>query len=173
MRTGFSPLRRALATAVVVSVLAGCSGEDSGAVPDETVASEQDSTTALVACMQDRGWDARYDESDESMTVSGVPDAQRTQYLLDSEDCQAKVGFVTDPAELTADQVNELYEHEVATVQCLRGEGVDVPDASSEQAFHDAYASGTAFSAYASVGDVPQEDWDRLNRACPQLPEGW
>ncbi len=173
MRTGFSPLRWALGVLVVASAVTGCSGGDPGPAPAPTGGGEQDSTTALVACMQDRGWDARYDESDGSMVVQDVPEEQQDQYLLDSEDCQAETGFGADPADLTDEQLEELYAHEVATAQCLRDEGVDVPEPSSEQAFKDAYASGSAFSAYAAVGDVPQEEWDRLNSACPQLPEGW
>jgi hypothetical protein len=173
MRRGFSPLRWALATVVAVSAVSGCSGGDPAPVPPTSTGAADGGTQALVDCMRERGWDATFDESDGSMLVTDVPDAQSEQYARDNLECQAQAGIDADPAALTDDQLHELYQHEVATAECLRGEGVDVPEPSSEQAFHDAYASGSAFSAYAAVGNVSEDEWNRLNAACPQLPEGW
>lgn len=164
--------RLAAVCLVSVGVLTGCGSE--GAAPGaSSPSSSTDGMSAVAACLTQRGWQATFDPTDQSVEVKGVPDAQRSAYARDNKQCMAQAGQDGPAAPLTDDQLHVVYEHEVATAQCLRELGVTVPQASSEQAFKDAYASGSAFSAYASVGNVDQETWQQFNEKCPQQPEGF
>lgn len=160
---------------VVLAALIALSGCGEGADGASAQASNgpERSMRTVVTCMEERGWNATYDESDGSMEVEGVPDSQRAQNKADHDECMAAAGMDAPPPPLDDDQLAQLYAHELETAECLRGFGVDVAEAPSEQVFEDTYNSGGAWSAYASVGQVDEKAWQQYERACPQLPEGW
>lgn len=170
-----------VAALAALSLTVGC-GADGGDPPSAETSptvrpGSEESMRALVACMQERGWSASYDERDGSMLVEDVPDSQRDAYAADNEECEIESGAVpgadAPPPELTDEQLHELYLHELDTADCLRELGVSVPDAPSEQVFKDTYSTGEAYYAYESVSGVDQETWERYNEECPQTPEGW
>lgn len=127
----------------------------------------------VAECMRVRGWDAVYDPEDGSMLLQ-VPESQRARADADRRECELAAGLPTgDPPPFTDDQLTVLYQHEIKIVECLRRLGYEVPDPPSEQVFKADYEAGRVALAYSSLPRVDQAEWRRINRECPQEPDGW
>lgn len=119
----------------------------------------------LADCLNQKGWDVTVDERDGGVQFEGST-AQMDQYQLDQEECTPESTATLD--DLTEAQWHELYTLELDTAQCLRDEGVTVPEAPTEQVFIERYPSAEPWTSYSFVGDVPEDRWYELNEVCPQ-----
>lgn len=133
----------------------------------ELVTTEQ-RTMALIACMEDAGWDPEYDPRDQSMSIE-VPEAQGNQLEVDREACTARLGL-DEPVRLDDEQLSALYVHEVAAAECLRAEGLDVPEAPSEEVWRGSRTSESAWDPYAALTGLGETEYYRLLEACPREP---
>lgn len=172
---------QATRTAVVLAAaltLCGCAGSDATdsaepSVPAPSPVTERAQMQAMTACMQERGWDAEFDPIDNGMVVRGVPDEQREQSMADNDECGAEVGLRTTGPPLSEAQLSELYAHQLATADCLRGLGLTVPPAPSEEVFIATYGSSDGWYPYEATSGSSRSESLEYNAKCPQSPEGW
>lgn len=155
-------------------LVAACGGESLGGgsagerLSPRQVAEQE--VRALIACMEGRGWNPIYNDDDglPSLEFIDVPQEQGARMDADMAACRGELGLNEPPGEFSDGQLTEFYEHELATAECLRNLGVDVPEAPSEQVFKDRYSAGDPWGAYEYVGQVNREMWIRYNQECPQ-----
>lgn len=156
--------------------LAGCSSAPSAdAEPPASSASASENGTdsqyseshELAACVNKNGWDVTVDERDGGIAFEGT-EAQMDQYQRDMEACMSENEDEVPFEDFTSEQWDEYYQAETDRAACLRGEGVKVPDIPSQQAFIDSFQGDEPWTAYSFVGEVSEDDWYRLNEACPQ-----
>ena len=89
--------------------------------------------------------------------------------------CDAK--YPVDPSLTqppTDAELDYLYNYFVDVLNpCLEREGIEVIEPPSRQAFKDSLLSPDSWSPYVDVDIRGQDEWTRLNRACPQSPPGF
>lgn len=165
-----------LAALTTLAAIAGCGSAETRGAP--APGAETTTTTdrfapqrAVASCLRESGWAVDFSESDGSYEVAGVPEAQASQLQADELACGEEfLPEAVGVSEVTPEQWTQMYAAELEVAECLRGEGYDVPEAPTEQAFVDSYVSGTGepWSPYASVPALGDSEWNRLNTACPQ-----
>lgn len=158
-------------------ILVGCSSEpsadaepssSSAPVAEQDMASSQYSEShELAACVNEKGWDVTVDERDGGIAFEGT-EAQMDQYQQDMEACMSESEDEVAFEDFTTEQWDEYYQAETDRAACLRDEGVNVPEIPSQQAFIDSFQGDEPWTAYSFVGEVSEDDWYRLNEACPQ-----
>ncbi|PKI92879.1 hypothetical protein CW368_00795 [Actinomycetales bacterium SN12] len=166
------PVRLTFASVAVAALLTGCA--PSAVTPEPTGApvQEQDSARdefeasyALADCLNEKGWEVTVSEKDGAVRFEGAT-AQMDQYQADQEECMPDDAPTL--ADLTDAQWAELYVMETQTAQCLRDDGVAVPEVPSEQVFVEKYQGSEPWTSYSFVGEVAQDRWEELNDICPQ-----
>lgn len=171
-------LGRPISAALMMLVLAGCSAGATSTVdpstspsPSESVDAEVQVVKAQVDCLVAKGWTVRYDDQDGGRGYSSViDDSQSDQFDADTKACKKQVGW-TEPVidhHWTDEEWQDIYADEQQVAQCLRDEGYDVPEVPSFQEWRDRYGTDDHWSAYGFVPNVDQQEWKRLNLACPQ-----
>lgn len=170
--------RRLLAGLVAITSLAtiaGCGSDETQSAPAPAAPNTATDRFApqreVASCLRESGWAVDFSESDGSYEVTGVPEAQSSQFQADELACGDK--FLPDAvgvSEVTPEQWTQMYTAELGVAECLRQEGYDVPEAPTEQSFVDSYVSGTGkpWSPYASVPALGDSEWKKLNTTCPQ-----
>ena len=92
-------------------------------------------------------------------------------YSLGRYICEAE--FPVDPSfynPLNESQLKYLYYYMAHTLRsCLSAEGFEIDDPPSEQQFIENYDRNGGWQPFA---DVPDQSRERLERECPQIPEG-
>ena len=88
------------------------------------------------------------------------------------------VKYPTDPAlnlPPTEAELAYLYDYFALVLNpCLQAEGYEVTEPPSRQVFLDTYGTADMWSPYRWVKpDGGQDEWERINRACPQGPPGF
>ncbi|MBX9717628.1 MAG: hypothetical protein K2X36_02150 [Microbacteriaceae bacterium] len=154
-----------------MAVLAsGCTAERATTEPPlvSLQESQRDATQAMVNCLKDAGWDVALDPVTGSTDIE-LPEDQFDSYVKARTTCVEAVETQFPVSPLTDAQMREIYDYEVWLSECLRGEGVTVPEIPSSQAFIDAYRGGEPWLSYSFVGDVNEETYRSLMLACPQL----
>lgn len=137
------------------------------AAGSDLVTNEQ-RTMALISCMEEAGWDPEFDPRDQSMSME-FPTEQEAQAEADRVACETDLGLDT-PVELDDEQLSALYAQEVASAECLRAEGVDVPEAPSEEVWRGSRTSESAWDPYMALSQRGEEEYYRLLEACPREP---
>lgn len=134
---------------------------------------EEEHIAASVTCLTAAGWDAvanQYGVSVPSVTVD-----QREEFQRALDDCERQIGKFPPEPNKTKAEIGELFDYYVTTTsECVRDLGYRVGDPPSRDSYiEDYYTAEVLWSPYSEVpDDISQEDWDTLNRDCPQAPEG-
>jgi hypothetical protein len=188
----------ALSLALATSVLAGCSaGADGGATPAPTSsipsAHEQNVAQLLAEypdadvptvqpirvvtllewpevfaqCVTDEGFPASA-AADGGVDFEAIPAEQADASALATFVCRER--YPVDPSEFEDPDLSGLYDYYTQElVPCLEAEGYEIPSPPSEQTFIDSYWTA-AWIPYNFVEVTSDEEWTRLNAACPQHP---
>jgi hypothetical protein len=128
---------------------------------------------ALVACLQDAGWDVQVQWGG---TVSGpeMDPSQLDSFNAASDECAESSGWsrANDWGSWTDAQITALYEQEVATHECLVGLGFDSAVPPSEQAYLDTFHSADQYYAFnPGAAGLRHLDFPRFFGPCP--PPTW
>lgn len=124
---------------------------------------EYDFSTDYPACMSDLGWDSVKDT--DGGVITNIPSGQRSAYTAARDQCLELIGASDRPAP-TTEQLKGLYEAQLASRDCLIGEGFSLPEPPSEQVFLE---SAGAWSPYIALpDDALSEGFDELVKRCPQ-----
>ena len=153
-----------------LALLTGCGSNP--VVEQDTPALKTDTDShaparAFAACINEKGWDVKVDESDGSLPFEGTP-AQMDQYQQDVAECTERQAPTIKQNDFSAEQWAGFYEEEVSRAECLRAEGINIPDVPSLQAFIDGALGSAPWTAYSFVTGQSEENWKRLNAICPQ-----
>lgn len=129
----------------------------------------------MVDCLVDQGVDAKVSNDGQGGFESQGVAGQEMSMEIARYVCDAK--YPVDPSLTqppTDAELDYLYDYFVDVLNpCLEREGIDVIEPPSRQAFKDSLQSPDSWSPYLAVGIPGQEEWTRLNRACPQSPPGF
>lgn len=158
----------ALVLIVACGLLSGCAAEprventsqalDLDQVPQSRV------NNAMIACLADKGWSARMDWGG-TIDYGPVPDSQRSVLRSDAQACSEESGW-GDLTRFSVEQINDIYDLEVATYQCLLALGKSPTEPPTRQRYVDTF--GTAEQYYA-IRDIPADP--STVKACP--PPTW
>ena len=128
---------------------------------------------AMASCLTEEGFDA---VAEDGGLGTSAPDGQELPYAVAHYVCS--VEYPIDPrvmVPLVDDQIRYLYEYytQVAT-PCLQAEGHEVPEPPSLQTYVSTYGQPGSWETYKLVAEAvnSQEEWERINRLCPQIPAG-
>ncbi|MDJ0323053.1 hypothetical protein QMG61_04650 [Cryobacterium sp. PH31-AA6] len=111
---------------------------------------------------------------DGGVTYSGNV-AQQQAFDLAGFECRSM--YPVDPESsipLDGERLSSLYDDYLnRLVPCLEKRGVVVPEPPTRQLFIESYYSGNGWEPYANTSDLPQDQWYKLNKDCPQTPPGF
>ena len=129
-----------------------------------------------VSCLVEQGVDAKVSTDGQGGYEMAGVEGQLLPMEIAIYTCNAR--YPTDPAltlPLTEAELDFVYDYYVNVLNpCLENEGVEITEAPSRQAFIDTYgASEGWWTPYEAVGTTGEEDWNQLNRVCPQSPPGF
>lgn len=172
--------RRGLAALAVVCGLAAVTA-CSSASPE--VAHTADSSgsldawvTEVLTCLHDSGWpDAKLTGDGGGIEVPSLTHSQAGSFSTTRSECEQKAGPQPFSNELSQTQLSQLYDHLVASVECIEAEGFTVTAGPppSQATFMDEYLSGSApWSPFVGLDSQVADSgaWDHLVAACPQTP---
>ena len=128
----------------------------------------------IVACLVEQGVDAKVSNDGQGGYESQGVVGQEQSMEIARYVCDAK--YPVDPSLTqppTDAELDYLYNYFVDVLNpCLEREGIEVIEPPSRQAFKDSLLSPDSWSPYLAVDVRGQDEWTRLNRACPQSPPG-
>jgi hypothetical protein len=127
-------------------------------------------TEAEVACLHDHGFPVTIIPPGDGISFQGISPEQNGEAAATLEACMA--GLNLPPYHPPSREVMERqYQQVLELAECLRQEGYDIPQAPSEETWIESWSTGT-WSPYNDLalptGQAGQDEWDRLNVACPQ-----
>lgn len=172
-------IRTALIVACLTLVLTGCSEE----TPNTNDAAEASPTSAssgahassgdfesemeaAAKCMQDRGWDVRYDPRDGSIGSEYATD-QFDLFQADYEECvMSRMPEAKAIETMTDDELADGYHKQVEYAACIESEGYAVDEPPSLEAYIDQMRAGT-MTWDPFPADVSQSEYYALHEACP------
>lgn len=155
---------------VLTAILTSCTATPEVSSPPVTeIGGENDKVVRdIVDCLHESGWAVELDELTDSYEFVGSA-SQADAYGAARDACVTEATAGATFAPLTDEQLSEIYEYEAWTAECLRNEGVDVPQIPSEQEFTDRYRSTDPWLAYNFIGERSESSYRALLEACPQL----
>ena len=155
----------AVSFATLVAILmTGCSGEEPvGGTDMSDYFSTKEMQRELARCLQDRGWDASYDESTGSVGMS-YANEQEAAIEADIELCNEEIGVPTGE-DLTEADYKVAYQWYSEIAECLSNAGWDVPEQPSEQAFLSSYNT----QPWIPWSEVPPTELREARKVCPNL----
>jgi hypothetical protein len=115
-------------------------------------------------CLSEHGWDVTVNPVDGGIE-NELPTEQGDAYSADLAACYDETG-ANEVRELTQDDYAKGYAMMLNSLECLRDEGVDLPDAPSYQEYVDSKGM------YTPYRDMPDGRSEELLAACPQ-PQLW
>jgi hypothetical protein len=151
-----------LVVVAVTLLLGGCSPAPGG--DGDRPGSRAEATERFAECMTERGWIVTVDPVDGGVSAEFSSD-QEDAYSADTDACYESTG-ANQARELTQDDYAKGYAMMLESLECLRNEGVDLPDAPSYQAYVDLKGM------YTPYRDMPDGRYEELLTACPQ-PQLW
>lgn len=169
---------------VAVGLLAvGCttdgqqSGVDaSGSGTSVTEAGLSTERLSIIECLRDRGWeivDVDVDaDGNESWTAPGVQDPQAEAYFADVAEC-TELNTTIEPLEdISQEEWERGYAVTVESAECVRGQGYDVPETPTFQAWKDSFFVNDGTGEWRPWAFVPDEmsssAFEALEARCPQ-----
>jgi len=162
----------AIGAAVMLVVIVGCApaGDQPSTTPTQEGLSLSPRADQAYRCLVDKGWPVTISwDGGVDITSDDVPAGQEERYDQDAEACWAPLEEMT--RDLSQEGIEELYEEELATRECLIAEGYQVDDPPSKQRFLDSYPD-ERWMAYGA-SDVTramadEESWRAINETCRQ-----
>ena len=155
-----------LATSLLM--IAGCT---SATEPTVLEAEPVDALTATIRCMEDRGFEARADESGGFSSPEMGPELSR-QWQAAAEACKAKTGWGIE--DYSDQQLADLYELEVEQYECLLELGYTPDQPPSLQAYIDSW-SGSSEAPYQPfarvIAGLKPDQQQLVLESCP--PPRW
>lgn len=130
-------------------------------------------TAATASCLNDEGFDA---EAVDNSLSSTAPAGQEEPFAVATYVCALK--YPINPRSnipLNEDQIRYLYEYYTRVMTpCVEKEGFQVPEPPTQQSYIERYGQEGSWNPYELVAEAvsSEEDWQRINRLCPQVPTG-
>jgi hypothetical protein len=161
-----------VSTIGVVVALSGCSGtsaEETDHSPEAGLSLSPASNLAYQ-CLTEKGWDVELTwEGGIEASSKTVPDAQRSQYEADSDECWSVIDDRI--LNMKPEEIGKVYDSELKTRECLIQRGYDVGTPPSKQEYIDTF-QGERWSAYGDSNALgpgtPDDEWRKISEACPQ-----
>lgn len=127
----------------------------------------------LPPCMAEQGFKVAVGD-DGGIDSGNLPPEQAGSYALAMYVCDAKYPLDAKySAPLTESQIRYIFDYYAGDLtRCLTEQGYKVAQAPSWQSFYDSYGSGNFWTPYQGLGPLPPSDFAKLNKACPQNPDG-
>lgn len=120
----------------------------------------------MLACLQEKGWEVEIGRG------GGVTNETTTDQIDQYEAALAECGAgatLSDGADdfsLTDEMLADGYALQLATLDCLRGEGYsDLDDPPTLQVYMDGEGS---WIAYGDLPEITESEWISIQEACPQ-----
>ena len=134
-----------------------------------TIDQEAAQVAQIVECLQQRGWDVKLSQPGSTSYDVKRNSNQDSQFAEDQVACDKEAGWVQNPpmSEWIDAQWAQAYAFQRETADCLRGQGYEIPDIPSFQKWQDTFPTEDAWTAYEFVPNVDEQEWNRLNQACP------
>lgn len=170
---------------VAVGLLAvGCStdGQQSGADAPEggtslTEAGLSASTSDIIECLQGRDWeivDIDVDaDGNASWTAPGALGAQGEAYNADVAECTQLHTTIRPLEDISQEEWEQAYAFTVESAECVRGQGYDVSETPTFQAWKDSFFVNDGSGEWRPWAFVPenmsQSTFEDLEATCPQL----
>jgi hypothetical protein len=120
--------------------------------------------TEFSACMSERGWTVSI-ESDGGV-VGEYPESQRAIYELDTAECSNAAGADVVPTEA---QFEAGYKALLANRECIVGEGYDLPEAPTYQAWREIDGK---WNPFLDLPEITGEQLDALIAVCEPVGIG-
>jgi hypothetical protein len=162
--------RRLLATAVlgvVTLAVVGCGRESGRDLVVRRASVQPVGNAPLLACLQRRGWNA-HSANDGSIEFIG-PVTDGAAYGSALALCQEKYEARALPfGEWSDEDWRKLYAQELVTRACLARHGVKIPSPPGYRLYKARYQSPRPWTSYQLVRTASQDEWNALNRSCPQ-----
>lgn len=136
--------------------------------------SPEEANDLTASCMSDEGFEAQRD-SNGGTSYNGITAEQLGPFEVAQYVCASK--YPIDPKyriPLNDKQLGYLYDYYTGDLtRCLGERDVTVSNPPSRGAFvANYYDQGGVWTPYEGVRAGNQEDWARLNKECPQMPDG-
>lgn len=166
-------------TVIAITLLTSCAGEISGEhsvgpISDTASSDPSDSAQAIVVCLRDRGWEIS-NVDHEGWVAPGVSEAQFETYQSDVSECTEAHGGPIEPLEnISEARWRQAYADVVESAECLRGQGFDIPETPSFQAWKETYFVNGGADQWVPWGFVPVpsmsgDEFRTLESICPQV----
>jgi hypothetical protein len=126
---------------------------------------------ANASCLREEGY---YAEAGIDGVATSAPPGQEEPFAIANYVCALK--YPIDPRSnipLNDDQIRYIYDYVTQIMTpCVHAEGYDVPPAPSRESFIATYNTDSPWNYYELVGQATssQEEWEFINRKCPQAP---
>lgn len=129
-------------------------------------------TAATVQCLRDRGWEIVVDG--DGWGAPGVAEGQFGAYVADSEECARLNQTIVRPEGFSQERWEKGYAAVVESAECLRGQGYDIPQTPSFQAWKDSFFTEGGTDQWMPWGFVPVPTMGvaavlALEAVCPQV----
>lgn len=126
----------------------------------------------MTRCLSEKGW-ATASIAGDQLSITDVPEAQRTRFQQDADSCTAQYEAVYPPTPMTRELAGNLYDQELVTKACLEKLGIPVDPPSSKEAYVEAYMAHrpTDWYAYAHVSQAmagTPGGTAEVEKKCPQ-----
>ena len=128
---------------------------------------------AMAECLTEAGFAS---EEEDGSLLSAAPPGQEQPFAVATYTCTIK--YPIDPRvniPLNEDQIRYLYEYYTRVLTpCVEAEGYEVPDPPSQQTYQTQYGQPGSWNPYELVAEATtsDEEWQRINKLCPQVPSG-
>lgn len=148
--------------------LAGCASSAPLEKPTVNLGGNGDERIlAMVDCLTEAGWEVDYDELTRSYG-NHFAEGQIEPFTAAQAECRAGLDE-PENVPFSDQQLSEIYEYELWLAQCLRGEGLSIPEAPTEQVFAERYVGTDPWFAWRFVEVGSEGVYRELLEACPQL----
>ncbi len=182
--TGFLSRGRVARIVIALSLITPTTGCAAGSGNDDnatgTAAPVSDSSLPespiieeFVACLQNRGWDAKRDETGMP-AVDNIPDEQADLQAQDADECGEGSGWNTmgQKSTMNNEQLTALYDQEVEEQQCVAALGYETETPPSQQTYIDTYATENQYYGWVpGLNGLDQAAFNKAVLACP--PPTW
>jgi hypothetical protein len=125
--------------------------------------------SAVVSCVQAAGFEASTLE-DGGVSYELPPEEQEQALAIAQYVCLSKYPLELNVEPFTDSDLRRLHDYYVSTlIPCLEQAGFTVDPAPSLESFLNSYQSNP-WIPYTAVQGQSTEDWDAINKSCPQYP---
>lgn len=163
-------MHAAIVGAILLAVLAGCTGGDGGESADPQAT--EDFGTNMARCMTEKGWNVTANTDGSWETVDSIHVSQEQQFEADVEECRDRFGYERGAPKMTQEEAEEFYDAQLDAAECLRENGYTTPEAVSKQAAVESLINGgpPLWDPYEHVVDSADSatELEEVFEKCPQ-----